>query len=189
MATCVSCGGHADPGSRSGMCRPCKFPPRPVRLCECGAKLGRPNKSGACRKCSLKVSLRNPAIEAKRLARLAVSNSDMELNRLRASFLIAEAKSPEGRARRAELRRQRLAWCPDNYRRFYQLKLRRGYRAAEAKQLTLERMREDLHSMSPFERQLEAIRRGAGIVEKFTPRATEPIYSQVGCASAMAAYG
>jgi hypothetical protein len=98
----------------------------------------------------------------------------------------ARAHSPETVAKRTRARVERiLGWCPPEYRDHYRhLNQRKKFPAATARAMTLEKIEADRNKLSPFERQLDAIRRGAGIIEIHPIRRAEPMRSLVGCGTA-----
>lgn len=216
-ATCISCFGPRDPGSRSGKCWSCAHPPRPDRHCgDCDKKLGRHNRCGYCRSCFWVRLKSSPGFEERRLAGLAVANANPRLQALHAEHLAAFARTPAERARKSELAKQNLhrtvlspqcravahapetvakrtrarvekmlGWCPPEYRDHYRhLNQKKKVPAATARQMTLDKIARDRSAMTPFERQLDAIRRGAGIVEVTPLRAAGPAYSLTGNGSA-----
>lgn len=89
--------------------------------------------------------------------------------------------SPEARAKlaaqRGEIGRKihemKMAWCPPEYRAAYKrLTISKRIHASEARWMILQQIADDkaearrrLLEMSPFERQMEAIRNGAGLIE------------------------
>lgn len=89
----------------------------------------------------------------------------------------ARANAPETIARRARTHHQRdMGWLPDGYLKTYHA-FRRKHGAAIARQLTLEKAAEDRAArraaMSPFERQMEALKRGASLTTKAQPVARD----------------
>lgn len=75
-------------------------------------------------------------------------------------------QSPEMRAKRGRgVSEYRMAWCPPEYRDMYR-DIRRKVQcsAADARAIVLEQARIDRERMSPFERQMLALRNGAKIV-------------------------
>jgi hypothetical protein len=166
-----------------------------------------------CSSCRMKVMRADPAMEARRVAafRDRMANdpefrakhnaaSAERLTKWRAteagaSFTNANslanlerANTPENTAKRIHaIRSHKLGWCPeerwDEYR-----KLARNMPAAEARRI----IEADLaakeaarfKALSPFERDMERIAKGARIVEQFTPRKADHGFSIVGSSMA-----
>ncbi len=165
---------------------------------DCSSPISRFSK-GRCNPCALAFRNADPAFQAKRIAAIRKAYREPELRKAAAKRIYAyhqEARrDPEKRERldknvwiarerlsdpeviaRMEGRRAAagakrsatvLAWCPPELRdRYFYLVRTKRMKAADARAVILE-------SMSPFERQMDAIRRGAGICERFIPPPAE----------------
>lgn len=88
-----------------------------------------------------------------------------------------QACTPDAVARRDAKKRgdaisaAKLPWCPAEWREHYRMLRYKAFTPAEAKQMTLQAMREAEERLSPFERQMRALERGAKLIE-MAPRAT-----------------
>lgn len=171
---------------------------------DCAKPLSAQNTTGRCRVHALQHALKDPAVEARRVAnstatkrtpkmraffaevarRTGARPEIRELRRIRGREICARtihsekgraaSFSPESIAKRsATLRARARAWCPEGYYEEYQRLVRgHGYSAAEARALVLETAAADKAraeaQLTPFERQMQAVRNGAGIVERQT---------------------
>lgn len=99
---------------------------------------------------------------------------------------VAKAHTPEAEKARGLARTERLlGWCPAEYRDHYRCLLRRHFRKAEAKARTLAKIAADRAAMSPFERQMAALRNGARLVERFVPPPREYAFTLGGVSEAL----
>jgi len=79
--------------------------------------------------------------------------------------------TPEAIARRDMVKRgraisqARLPWCPPEWLDHYRLLRRKSFSAAEAKTMTLQAIKDAAAKLSPFERQMRALERGAKLIE------------------------
>lgn len=181
-----------------------------IRTCgKCPTELGKRNTSGLCRPCRAKVTLCNPRAQAKAKASMARKFADpvfRESHGARSRARLAEWRStPEGKARLLEQSAINLAKArdADNEARKRAIRaaaypgipedrwddcvaLSRIVSAKEAKRLIREdiasKERARLAAMTPFERQLERVRNGAQLVEKFVPRRADPTFTLGGVA-------
>lgn len=181
-----------------------------TRTCRnCPTELGKRNTSGLCRPCRARVTLCNPQAQAKAKASMARNFADPAFRKAhgaRSRARLAEWRStPEGKARLLEQAAINLAKArqTDNEARKRAIRaaaypgipedrwdecaaLRRVVSAKEAKRLILEDMaakeRARLAAMTPFERQMERVRNGAQLVEKFVPRRADPAFTLGGVA-------
>lgn len=97
---------------------------------------------------------------------------------------IARRGAASGASRR-QLREDRLAWCPAD-RRAELHKLCRRNGVAEGERIMREDLaaieRRRLAAMTPHERQMERVRNGAQLVDKFVPRRADPTFTLGGVA-------
>lgn len=101
---CTSCGTLCDRGSRSGLCRACKFPPRPVRHCGgCGVEINFQNKGGLCKPCVCRRNHADPEMAERRRATLNASNANPAVWRKRAIACRKACRTKAERQRRSEL--------------------------------------------------------------------------------------
>jgi len=195
---CISCGKLRDEGSRSGLCRTCWTPPKPPeRFCRCGTKLGRHNKSGLCKPCICYRNHVDPELSVKRIEGTRRSNADPVLRAKRAELCKIACNSVKERERRSELgkrshsltihsqKAKEKAFSPESIALRSRARLatmarkrEKATRLEAARKAALDRAAE-LEAMSPFERQLQAVRNGASIVERRDYR-TEPSMSLTG---------
>lgn len=160
---------------------------------DCSGPISTQNRTGRCKRCSARHTATNPEYIAKRAAafnaRIA-NDPAFRAKRAReihmrhmaarrdpvksAKMLAATAENrkyllkPESRqkwlAGRAVAGRRRhetvMAWCPPEYREEYRfIREKKRIPAAEARQMILAKL-------SPFERQMQAVRNGAKVVAK-----------------------
>jgi hypothetical protein len=180
---------------------------------DCAAPITRQSKTGRCRVCAMRACAKDPsrlakmseamkrkwadpehrrkcsqAISAARRVKVATDPAFAELMREKGRILAATRLGAEcirsGKPARkkiaASLSKHYMGWCPPDRREEYR-KLRRNKRlpGAEAKRIILA-------SLTPFERQMQAIRNGAALVAKPTIRARDYDYT-LGGVSDMAA--
>ena len=134
------------------------------------------NRNDAATAARLKARYADPA----RRAQLAAAGEIGRANR-----------TPEGSARgyakqsatKAAMREQRLAWCPAERRGEF-AKLSRKLGVAEAMRVILEdiatQKRRRLAAMTPFERQMDALARGATLTTKPVMRKADHAFSLTG---------
>jgi hypothetical protein len=100
--------------------------------------------------------------------------------------------SPEARARwmltrpsvAAMITETRLGWCPPEYRDEYRNLLHaKKLRAAEAREIIEAEIRSKQEALSPFERQMEALNRGAGLTAKLNMPSPDYAYTLGGVSS------
>lgn len=101
---------------------------------------------------------------------------------------LAMAHTPEFTEKRVRaVRVAFMGWCPEERWAEYR-KLARSVGAPEARRMILAdiaaKERDRLAKLSPFERDMERIAKGAGIVEKFTPQRADHAFSIVGSSMA-----
>ena len=167
---CSVCGTSICDSNRSGQCKPCN-----LRTLNADPDIAR--RKGE----SLKRRHREDPLElARRQAqmrqnvRTAMSRPEVReawVARARKSFplmwtpeALAKKKAGHAAAMRRRAERQ-LAWCPAHKReRYEELVYTKRWRAADAKATVLAEIRAELESLSPFERQMRALERGAKIV-------------------------
>ncbi len=137
---------------------------------------------------------RDPAVQAEAMRKRCAENPGAVEHMRNMARKSLAARTPESaekqrRSHRATLdakHEQRMAWCPIDRRDEY-LKLRRQNPAAEAKRIIMDDLaaseRRRLAAMTPFERQMEKVRNGARLVEKFTPRMADHAFTLGGVAS------
>src|ERR1044072_1801844 len=195
---CISGGGPRDEGSRSGKCRPCWVRAKPaLRFCRCGTQIGPNNKSGLCKPCICFRNHADPDLSLRRVEGTRRSNADPALKAKRAKLCKIACTSPEERQRRSELGKRQhpitihsptareRAFSPEAIAKRSQARLatmarkkERDARLDVARKAAIERQAE-LDALTPFERQLQAIRNGAGIVNRRDYRA-EASFSATG---------
>jgi hypothetical protein len=162
------------------------------RTCsDCGKGLGRYSTAFRCRPCSNRHFLTDPEINARRLARLREKAATPEFRKMASRAAKAAGADPVLRAKRsaaskanyprtlgsekcrlAALRPEALAkvargvseaqmrWCPPEYRAEYRALMRKHKMTkARAQRIIMDKL-------TPFERQLDAIRLGARLIEK-----------------------
>jgi len=183
------------------------------RVCStgCGTELGAKNKSGLCRPCRCKATMCNPEVQARSTAGLKRYLTDpvhrAERTAMSAKNLARWRASPEGRAKTREFamanlakayefdaterrRRQRQAAYPGIPESRWDecVALKKHMTAAEAKQMIRDdealRERKRKAAMSPFERDMERLRNGAGLVAAPDFRTSNPDFTIGGIASA-----
>jgi hypothetical protein len=182
-----------------------------MSACACGTELGSRNKSGLCRSCRARKVLCNPEVQSRAVAGLRKHLSDPvnHATRVQASAenLARWRASPEGRERllanaTASLVKARQCDNEERKRRIRRAaypgipesrwdecaKLAKGMPAAEAKRLIREdealKERKRVSALSPFERDMERLAKGAGLVPQFRPRKADHGFSIVGSSMA-----
>lgn len=144
-----------------------------ARTCiDCSARVSE-RSTGRCRKCAPKINNAKPgtrrAISASMKRTFASDPSQRDAAASRVRKAAADWRSSEdGRARLPELTRaaqrarieKMLGWCPEGRREQYRFLRTRKRMTAAAARAVIEA------EMTPFERKLHAVSRGAGIVEK-----------------------
>lgn len=180
-----------------------------MSACACGNALRSRNRTGLCRSCRMKNLRADPAYEARRaeaFRRALATNPELKarhVERSRASLAIwrntpeglekirANARKatiasnePAARAKRAQAcSRTRTGWCPDDRRDDY-LKMRRDVGAAEAKRMILEDIaaveRKRLAAMTPHERAMDRVARGATLITKPVLRKADHAFTLAG---------
>lgn len=166
------------------------------RIClDCPATISAAS-SGRCRSCGRKALYADPAARQKMSEAKKQSLKDpakRAVHAAAASKRLAEWHASTDRdwsawhkARHAE----RFAWLPQERRADYQrLRKMRGVGAEKAKAMILEEMARDERrrraALSPFERQMEALNRGVGLVEKVTLRRPDYAFTLGGVSSGL----
>ncbi|MES3042697.1 hypothetical protein [Sphingomonas faeni] len=170
------------------------------------------NPGKFCSSCRMKALRADPEMEAKRVATFRARFADAEfkakhcaasaerLAKWRATeegstFVNANsranlvlANSPENTEKRIRnIRVALMGWCPedrwDEYRKMARtMPAPEARRIIEADLAAKERAR--LKALSPFERDMERIAKGARIVEQFTPRKADHAFSIIGSSMA-----
>lgn len=169
--TCMDCPSALGDKNKSGLCRPCALK-RNMANPEFNEK----------RLAAIRARYKDPA--ARHKAATEINERHMrarqdpeKAERLRKGIKAARARlnEPEVRAAylasRAEAGRKhsetRMAWCPPEYREtYFHLTMSKRVRAPEARQMIKDMIAADRAKMTPFERQMEAIAKGAGISTK-----------------------
>ena len=167
------------------------------RACiDCPSPISRKSTTGRCRRCANVAKNSTPEMRAKvRETQLKLWQTPERRAKI-VDNLGAWRTTPEGARRHAEMNRQKgrkrtealLAWCPqERLKRYCALRDRLG--APEAKRRVLAEIaqaeRDRLAAMTPFERQLEAVRNGARVVEKVRVPGREYGFSLTGCSAGM----
>lgn len=162
---------------------------------DCSAPISRGNKTGRCNPCALRHRNADPAFQARRIAAIrkayrepvkraaaakriyahhqAARRDPAMREKLNRNIWVARERlsDPDVLAkmegRRAQAGRNRtetcLAWCPADRRDEYRYLVRsKRLPAADAKARILA-------SLTPFERQMQAVRNGAGLVSRVIP--------------------
>jgi hypothetical protein len=165
--TCRDCGAPVGPCSR-GRCKPCA-----QHWVANDPEMIRKRADGVRRR------FKDPAYRAKMTTIITAANErarqrpeHMAYLRARGQELAALMNSPEVMARRMAMRHEVgakyterfLGWCPPAYRDEYR-RLRSGKGAAVARRMIEEMIAARFAEMTPFERQLHALRNGARLVE------------------------
>jgi hypothetical protein len=162
------CGASVCNKSKSGLCRPCFM----VRL------NGDPNK-GAKIGAAVREWLKDPANKARHTAgsrRAAITKrNDPEL-KARLAKIMREKVQPISIATGANVRGRdycamsklaveaRMAWCPPEYRDQYRAITAKGIVAQEARRIIAAQIKADIAALSPFERQMRALEKGAALI-------------------------
>jgi hypothetical protein len=98
----------------------------------------------------------------------------VEAGKQRAAYLFTEEARVKQRAGAKAFGKRftemKLGWCPEQYRAEYRFLLQRHVKAADAKQIILAKI-------SPFEKQMHALSRGASLIEKPILRKAAPDYT------------
>ncbi len=183
---CVDCGTPVSYRS-TGRCRPCSIaemtsrPGHAERQAAAMRVFNRaPENAGKRREAALKgvVTKLSKPDGAARMAENGrrYGKQNIELTRS------AAARAKAG----AAISARKMAPVPVEYRDLYRQLRRPGTSADEALAMVLEQQRADearrLAAMTPFERQLERVRNGAQVVEKFKPAAVEHAFTLGGVA-------
>lgn len=173
---CSDCSTPISLRNRSGRCRPCSF----------RASLANPVVA-AKRLERVALAARNPEVRKRmsegvsryRQARMASDPRFAEQCRERGRELArsraGNAACPPGSEARlragAKIRAKRLCWCPLDRQDEY-IALMRTIGASEARRIILDDIAAQRARLTPFERQMEALKRGADLVNKpvFAPR-------------------
>lgn len=186
------------------------------RIClDCPKPISR-ESTGRCRACACRELVKRPGLVADRNAKTAETRRD-PLVRERVSKAVRAGKrraaeQPGVRERRQELgrihgaanfwrngdadaqaagresiRRQKLAWCPEQHWPLNASLKSKGLTLAE-RQEVIGKMVADaeaarLAAMSPFERQAERLSKGGRIVAAFTPTSTDHAFTLGGVAT------
>lgn len=176
--SCLRCRGELSINNKSGVCLPCKRAAKAAKAAagcvDCGGAKG--FRAKRCAPCGRRHLDTDPRIRASRSAKCARRRRDrLASDPAFAAQLSAHARElgSSSRGRRfkmpadAIVRRSatRLAWCPEDYRPLYR-ELRKTVSAREARRLVEEQVRVDHGRMSPFERQVAAVRAGAAVTDK-----------------------
>lgn len=183
--SCSSCSKALLQKNRSGLCRPCwremKAAARQTKCSKCLAQICRTRKSGMCFTCVSRdpeiLARRGKTISEVRRRKFAEDPEWAAARRAHGSWLhhthaVHVTITEEARIRAGRnISNTRLSWCPPEYRQQYRsLVSHMHFSAAEAKAMILEQVEADARraeaAMTPFERQLRAVRNGAGIVAK-----------------------
>lgn len=164
-----------------------------ARQClDCEIPIPDANATGCCRKCGMARQNRDPEFQARRVAAVrdcdalkAGSPARIEAarkavitrmaNPVYVAWLKEQMRSVVGPAGRNAYRDHKAAgrkisefymkWCPVEYRPLYhEIKRAGGLNKAEAQELILAQIRDDLAKLSPFERQERALAKGAALV-------------------------
>ena len=131
---------------------------------------------GLCKKMAADPQMRAEMVERGRaLGKSLVGHQHMPANG------VARRKAVESRLRTM------LGWCPPEYLPLYRhLVYSKRMRAADARAIVQQQIKDDQAKMSPFDKQLQRVRRGeATIVRKFTPDIGTGPYTLGGVASGM----
>lgn len=168
---CSNCSSPITWQSKSGLCRPCS----------CRRMVSDP-EINARRLASLTTSARTPEIRARISAGVkAYCARPEEIERRRAlgrknwHLTIGSENGRNGAAnleviarRGAKLSETLMGWCPPEYRAEYRELFKRNHNMTKerARKIILDRIEAKKAAMSPFERQMEALRNGARLVEK-----------------------
>lgn len=171
---CSECGMKLGRGNQTGLCRPhqtAKINADPVimaRRVKAAADASRRPDMRAKRAEIQRRNAQKPEVRAN-LSAHAKRNHHLALGSEKA---IAARKAPDAMARRGRTRSENmLAWCPPEYREEYRwLNTRAHILKPEAKRMILEKVALDearrIGAMTDFERQLEAVKNGRGLVAK-----------------------
>ena len=180
--SCGRCRGPLSATNKSGVCLLCKRAAKAAKAAagclDCGRSKGfRAKRCDPCSRRFLKTdprakALRGAKISRRRRDRLA-SDPDFAAQLSRHAHALGKASRgsrrklrPETIARRTATR---LAWCPEEYRGLYR-ELRKGAGAGEARRLVEEQIRADRARMTPFDRQMAAVKAGAAVRPKMDLR-------------------
>lgn len=170
--SCSDCGKGISASSKSGRCRACAF----------RHNLSDPEVN-ARRIANMVKSCREPAARARRASRsreairrkIATDPSYLESKREAGRRLAASRAGMDGRpaGHESRIRAGRsiseywMGWCPEEWRsQYHELIRRKGLRRAEAKAIIEDEIRRAEASKTPFERQMEALKNGAKLIEK-----------------------
>jgi hypothetical protein len=161
------CGNPVSNKAKSGLCRPC-FMARLHSDPERGKKVSE----------GIRKWLENPDNRARHRAAAKRAGITKRMNpefRAKAAKTMREIAQPICVATGLNMRRDwrkmrklaleaRWAWCPPEYRDAYRAIRDKGILAGEAKRILAEQIKADLAKLSPFERQMRALERGASLV-------------------------
>ena len=177
--TCTDCATPVSTNSH-GRCRPCAN--RLPRSAERNARVGATQRKRLADNPEAKAALVKGSA-----ARLAVWRASPEGRAVLLANLAAERAA--GIKASADLR---AAWCPTQYRAYNSELVRQGVGPARRKRLIAERQARDeaaeaarLASLTPFERQLDRVRKGARLVPTFRPVRAYPAYTLGGVSGGM----
>jgi hypothetical protein len=180
---CSDCNAPITRQSKTGRCRNCA---RAVSMANPEIQAKRLQRlSERLRDPQVRAKVSRALVEAHR-ERMATDPAYVERRREEGRRLAAtrlgHAAQPKGsqinRIKGQKLSDRRLGWCPREYRAFYQkMRRQRGKGADVAKRLTLEKIAADRAKMTPFERQMAALKRGASLVSNVIPDRREYDFS------------
>lgn len=201
--TCSDCGKGLSRETKGVKCRGCLYPPPQPRYCSCCETpiSARQNKSGLCRRCQLAAMQADPTATERRLSALRdVMKSPKIREKIKRNVLASRSKpgvreryreiakatypltlgspqaraaamAPETIAKRARTHSLNdMAWCPPEYLAEYRKLIGRKVLAADARKIILAKL-------TPFERQMHALRNGARLIEKPILRKSAPDYT------------
>lgn len=169
--TCSGCAKPIMNTAKTGQCRTCftvamnKAPETSIKRSEAFARrMADPAKRAvviATAKANGLRALANPEARAK----MVENGRKIARAYLQSPEVLAKLNSPELRERRARtISEMRMAWCPVEYRDLYRELTGSGIRAPEARQMVRDQIARDEARLSPFERQMKALERGAKLV-------------------------
>lgn len=175
--SCSECSAPIRDANKGGRCRACtlrsqnltnaEFTDRRLEALRASAKqaIGSPGRRAAARKAAA-VRMSDPDYRARLIEfmRTVVSPASRKPENM------AKRNARAASAKRSAIQ---MSWCPEEYRPLY-LKLRPRLRAAGAKAAVLEQIAKDKANLSPFERQMRALERGA----KLVANDTKPLFGQ-----------
>ncbi len=150
-----------------------------MKVCiDCGVEVSMRNKGGRCHPCSVSNPERRAKVSAALHARWECWRDDPEqMERVRTV------------SRKARTAQTAAHWCPREYADYNRKLKGRGFSVEERKRIIAEEQARDekrrLAAMTPFERQMERLAKGARLVDVVPMRRGDPVVTLGGVSAGL----